>query len=215
MVTIPDIWSKYQNYGQHTRNMVNIPEIWSTDQKYGQQIRNMVNRPKIWSTYQRYCHHTGLDRLDWLNWLDWQGWCGWQGRQGWQGRYMANLKLWITDRADRAYSRIILPTIAYRLQIWNYHWLAHPQHQLQGDDIASKKIAGIGIGMATGGIHPTGFEFHPTPIPTGGVLLFCRSLQHTRIVIELPLLGVPRLTFGERGTWLGEWPLLVAEMQKA
>ena len=65
-----------------------------------------------------------LDRLDWLDWLDWQGWCGWQdwqGRQGWQGRYMANLKLWITDRADRAYSRIILPTIAYRLQIWNYH----------------------------------------------------------------------------------------------
>ena len=111
--------------------MVNIPEIWSTDQKYGQQIRNMVNRPKIWSTYQRYCHHTGLDRLDWLNWLDWQGWCGWQGRQGWQGRYMANLKLWITDRADRAYSRIILPTIAYRLQIWNYDWLAHwPTHWL-------------------------------------------------------------------------------------
>ena len=81
-----------------------------------------------------------------------------------------------------------------------------------------QKIARVGwsgIGMATGGIHPTGFEFHPTPIPTGGVLLFCRSLQHTRIVIELSLLGVPRLTFGERGTWLGEWPLLVAEMQKA
>ena len=37
----------------------------------------------------------------------------------------------------------------------------------------SKKIVRVGwsgFGMATGGIHPTHFEFHPTPIPPGGVV---------------------------------------------
>ena len=72
MVHIPEIWSTYQKYGQHTRNMVNIPkcfglhtrnivnipEIWSTYHKYGQHIRNMVNIPEIWSTYQKYGQHT-------------------------------------------------------------------------------------------------------------------------------------------------------------
>ena len=43
MVNTPEMWSTYQKYGQHnknivkhTRNMVNVPEIWSTYQKYGQ-----------------------------------------------------------------------------------------------------------------------------------------------------------------------------------
>ena len=48
------------------------------------------------------------------------------------------------DKADRAYSRMILPTIAYRLQIWNHDWLTGPQHQLQGDSIASKNHKKLG-----------------------------------------------------------------------
>ena len=34
MANISEIWSKYQKYGEHTRNMVNIPEIRSTYQEY-------------------------------------------------------------------------------------------------------------------------------------------------------------------------------------
>ena len=41
------IWSTYQKYGRHTRNMVNIPEIWSSYQKCGQHTRIMVNIPEL------------------------------------------------------------------------------------------------------------------------------------------------------------------------
>ena len=58
MVNIPEIWSKYQKYGQSTRNMVNIPEIWSTYQKYGQHTRNIVTIPEVQLTYQKYGQHT-------------------------------------------------------------------------------------------------------------------------------------------------------------
>ena len=33
MVKIPELWSTYQKYGQHTRNMVNIPEVWKGRKK--------------------------------------------------------------------------------------------------------------------------------------------------------------------------------------
>ena len=55
MVNTPEIWSKYQKYGQNTRSVVNTPEIWSaisipeilsTYQKYGPHTRNMVNIPQ-------------------------------------------------------------------------------------------------------------------------------------------------------------------------
>ena len=51
-LTIPDLRSTYQKYGQNTRLKVNIPEIWSIDQKYGQKAINMVNIPPLRSTYQ-------------------------------------------------------------------------------------------------------------------------------------------------------------------
>ena len=47
MANISEIWSKYQKYGEHTRNMVNIPEIWSTYQKYGQHTANEKGKVKI------------------------------------------------------------------------------------------------------------------------------------------------------------------------
>ena len=58
MVNIPEIWSTYQKFSQHTRNIVYILEIWSKYQKYGQHTISMVNIPEMWSTYQKYGQHT-------------------------------------------------------------------------------------------------------------------------------------------------------------
>ena len=61
MANISEIWSKYQKYGEHTRNMVNIPKIRSTYQKYGQNTKLKVNKPERYgqstrnmATYQKY-----------------------------------------------------------------------------------------------------------------------------------------------------------------
>ena len=65
MVNIPEIWSKYQKYGQNTRSVVNIPEIWSLT--IFLVCWPLVNIPEIWSaisipeilsTYQKYGPHT-------------------------------------------------------------------------------------------------------------------------------------------------------------
>ena len=73
-VNPPEIWSTYlnldvdnyftyQNYGQHTRNMVNIPGIRSKYQKYGQHTRNMVNILHVCLNVV-FCVHSGPVYLD-------------------------------------------------------------------------------------------------------------------------------------------------------